>query len=852
LAVKGSLDKILDIPEKTIFDEVGTIPNCKKCGLYKRCKSPKMKVTGQGRKKVLIIAEAPGKKEDEKGIQLIGESGQLLRDYLEDFGIDLDVDCWKTNSIICRPKDNRKPTKVEIDCCRPNLIKTIIKLKPKKILLLGSVAIESLIGHKESPSKMNRWFKWMIPDQEYKCFISINYHPSYLLRNPDNKALSGFYRRSLYSFFRFKEEFKEIKSPNLRDLSNKEILEKLNKLNSNHEIVFDYETTGLRPYNKGHEILCVGLTVIGNDKILGSFVFDLEDERIRKKWSEILKNKEIKKIAHNCKFENIWTKIISKVFIKGWVWDTMMSSHILDDRKNITGLKFQVYVRFGISSYEEGVKKYIKADKTGFNKMKELKRKNKKTLYQYCQDDSYYEALLYLKHKKELKNKKPLYFFNKGSLAFSEIEMNGILINKNYFEGESKKLTVSIKNLSKEIQETKGYKLFYEKERKELNTDSPVQLKKLFFKYMKLKPVKMTAKNNISVDEETLTKLKNPLAKLIIEDRKVKKIKSTYVDGFLKEACENNKLHPFFNLNIVKSYRSSSDSPNFQNIPKRDKKAQKLVRSGIIPSKGNYLMEVDFGGIEVCVSACYHKDPNMINYIKDDTTDMHRDQACELFLLKAEEVSKEVRYVGKNGFVFPEFYGSTCRMYKDKDIIIGAGEVTQQIWEMINEETKKHLYEKGIKNIQDFQVHVEKVENKFWDEKFPVFKEWKNEIWKDYLKTGKITGLTGFSYSDILSRNEVVNLRIQGAAFHINLWSLININNFIRKNKLKSKIIGQIHDSQIYDMVPEEGGFLKKAIVNISCHKVREYWDWIIVPLKVEAEVSEINGNWANMKEIEL
>jgi len=120
--------------------------NCQLCGLYKNCLSPKMDYTGEGKKEILVIAEAPGKNEDEQGIQLIGKAGQKLRDELDYFGLDLDADCWKMNAIFCRPPNNRTPDNKEIGFCRPKVIKTIKKLKPKKILLLGKTAIISFFG----------------------------------------------------------------------------------------------------------------------------------------------------------------------------------------------------------------------------------------------------------------------------------------------------------------------------------------------------------------------------------------------------------------------------------------------------------------------------------------------------------------------------------------------------------------------------------------------------------------------------------------------------------------------------------------------------------------------------------
>jgi DNA polymerase len=121
--------------------------NCLKCGLYKRCKHPKMEYTGNGKKKCLIIAEAPGEDEDNLGRQLVGKIGQWFRKKLAAFDLSLDDDFYKTNSVCCRPTDpkgnNRKPTPQEIQYCRPRIEALIKKLKPEHIWLMGGVAIES-------------------------------------------------------------------------------------------------------------------------------------------------------------------------------------------------------------------------------------------------------------------------------------------------------------------------------------------------------------------------------------------------------------------------------------------------------------------------------------------------------------------------------------------------------------------------------------------------------------------------------------------------------------------------------------------------------------------------------------
>jgi uracil-DNA glycosylase len=78
------------------------LPKCGACALYKTCNSPKMEPTGDGRKRILIIGEAPGRTEDDEGRQFCGESGRLLEEKLSMFGINMRKDCWLENAIRCR------------------------------------------------------------------------------------------------------------------------------------------------------------------------------------------------------------------------------------------------------------------------------------------------------------------------------------------------------------------------------------------------------------------------------------------------------------------------------------------------------------------------------------------------------------------------------------------------------------------------------------------------------------------------------------------------------------------------------------------------------------------------------
>ena len=118
----------------------------------------------------LVIAESPGKTEDEKGVQLIGSAGQKLREKLARYDLDLDKDFWKINAINCRPPNNRTPTKKEISCCWDRVKEVIDELKPECIWLLGGVAIESFLNNMYKGrfynTSVGTWRGFCIPDRK--------------------------------------------------------------------------------------------------------------------------------------------------------------------------------------------------------------------------------------------------------------------------------------------------------------------------------------------------------------------------------------------------------------------------------------------------------------------------------------------------------------------------------------------------------------------------------------------------------------------------------------------------------------------------------------------------------------
>ena len=402
------------------------IPRCGLCGLYHGCKNPKMQVTGDGEKGVLIIAEAPGREEDKQGIQLIGTSGQLFREILGEIDIDLERDCWKTNALICWPGEgNPTPTSRRIGYCRPNLMKTIEELQPRVIVLLGGVAVESLIGvlWKESVGAIGRWVGWKIPCQRLNSWICPTYHPAYLARTND-PVLRIWFKRHIKAAFEldgspWKADFKSALEGDMGEVDEngdpivdacnmppryqrnvfqlyepKEVVETVDEIiGLNGPVAFDYETTSLKPEVDGADIVCCAISVGCND----TFVYPWVGEVIEAT-SRLLKSK-CPKIAANLKFEERWTRAKLGHGVNNWAWDTMQAAHVLDNRPGITGLKFQSFVQLGQESYDDHIKPYLQTGANGLNRIHEL---NLGDLLMYCGMDALLEYELAMKQMEQL------------------------------------------------------------------------------------------------------------------------------------------------------------------------------------------------------------------------------------------------------------------------------------------------------------------------------------------------------------------------------------------------------------------------------------------------------------------
>jgi DNA polymerase-1 len=444
--------------------------------------------------------------------------------------------------------------------------------------------------------------------------------------------------------------------------------------------------------------------------------------------------------------------------------------------------------------------------------------------------------------------------FHEGTLMLSRMEHNGIRIDLDQLERSTEEVKGKIQTLQDRMISDEVYPIWKGKFGNKTNLGSRQQLAEVLFDEMGYQSLGRTARGRQRTDEKALERIDLPFVKDFLAVESHKKSLGTYLEGMKRELV-GDMLHCSFDLNTAVTYRSSSKHINFQNLPVRDPEQAALIRPNFIPYY-DYFAEVDFSTIEVRVGKCYHNDPVMDGYLRDKSKDMHRDTAMGLYLIDhwedvPEKARKAVRYQGKNGYVFPVFYGSVyfqCapNLWEAADKLIGPGGVPM----------KEHLRNKGItklgmcdsKNKEPrpgtYEELVKKFEEDFWGRRFKVYAEWKKSWYKEYLQRGWFQNFTGFRFSGLMKYNDSVNYPIQSCAFHCLLWSLIRLQKWLDREKYKTRILGQIHDSVLLDIPERELDRVLNRCVEIMTEDLPRAWKWVNAPLEVEVEVPPRGESW--------
>jgi uracil-DNA glycosylase family 4 len=629
------------------------IYDCKRCGLFAECSTPKFPHSGRGKKRILIVGPPVGRVEDTAGIVQKGTSYRYLASNLKQVGIDLEEDCWYTHAIKCYTKDKLGLTTQS--ACHRMLMREIDELDPIVIVPTAPEAwdvllYERLVG-RASYNSYGDWCGELIPDQVLLRWVAPIYSASFVDSRNDKQynPYILFWHRQMENMLIPTARPKKIDTNTHICKTVGDAISAITKALSWSSFAFDYETTGIKPFAEGHRIAYVS---ISDGEIAYSFP-NFKDASFQTALKSLLTNDAVK-IAHNANFERSWTQQILGYEVVNLTQDTMLIQHSLNNRKP-TGLKFLTYARYGYLGYDADADEYLRAstedERTyGTNAFNRVFDAPVSKILEYNALDSLFTAWLFNDLYRELdrEHQLPGYkFFMEVSLALYHAHREGFLIDMELLEKTGEEIEKAIRPY---VDQVMSDPLIVQKwsSSHHFNPRSDYDIRTLLFGILKLEPKEFTDKGQPSVDAESLVLYQNtiPIITPIFQIKRLSKLNGTYIRQIRAEQ-NDGVLRSFYNLNGVVTYRSSSSAPNSQNQPKRDKESRRIIRSLYRPRRGHRLIEYDFKAMEVSVAAAVTGDANLIKYVTDPSTDMHRDLAKGLFMV--DEVSKNLRGTATKG-----------------------------------------------------------------------------------------------------------------------------------------------------------------------------------------------------------
>lgn len=384
-----------------------------------------------------------------------------------------------------------------------------------------------------------------------------------------------------------------------------------------------------------------------------------------------------------------------------------------------------------------------------------------------------------------------------------DMEKSGISIDESAVKLLGAKYSLEEENLTREICELAG---------EDFNIKSPKQMQEILFNKLNLQ---YKGKKSTNVDVLEALQDQHPIIDKILRYRKVSKIRSTYIDGLLPY-IEEGKLHTVFIQTATATGRLSSREPNLQNIPVKDDESKELRKLFTSSFDNGQIVSADYSQIELRLVAHFSKDEHMLNSFKNNL-DIHANTAGRIFGIPTEDVSSRMRSMAK-AVNFGIIYGIS-EFGLSKNIKISPKEAKEFI----------QRYFELYPSIKDYM-----------DENVRIAKE------KGYASTllGRIRYIPELSSSNynlrLFGERVAMNMPLQGTASDIIKMAMINVYEAMKKKKLKSKLILQIHDELIVDTHPDEVEIVKDILQTEMQN---------VVKLDVPLTVSVSNGkSWFEAK----
>lgn len=525
-------------------------------------------------------------------------------------------------------------------------------------------------------------------------------------------------------------------------------------------------------------------------------------KRVLEIFRPFFEKEEVLKISHQTKL-GFKFLLQNGIEIKGNLFDTMIAHYLLspDGRHNLDYLS-EIYLKYVPISLENIIgkgKKQQSLSSVPLEKITEYSAEICDIIFQL------YQVFSPQLSKENLEN---LFYQVEMPLAkiLGKMELEGISLDKNWLEQESKELENDLKELENKIFSLSG---------EEFNLNSPKQLGEILFEKLQLDPkAKKTKTGQYATSEDVLQKLaqKHEIIQHILQYRTYQKLKSTYVDALPTQISQRDgRVHTTFSQTTAATGRLASLNPNLQNIPIRTERGQQ-IRGAFVAEQGKRLISADYSQIELRLIAEISGEENMIKAFQNGE-DIHASTASKLFKIPIEEVSKNQRSQAKT-VNFGIIYGQGAFALADQTGL-SRTEAKQMIDNYYETYPKLKAYMAG---------QVQKARENGFVETILGRKRHLKDI-----------NSNNFVVKGHAERN-AVNAPIQGSAADVIKLAMIGIDQALKEQNLQTKMLLQVHDELIFETPETE--------IETASHLIKTEMEKAVktnVPLLVEVGIGK---NW--------
>ena len=577
----------------------------------------------------------------------------------------------------------------------------------------------------------------------------------------------------------------------------------INQLHQANSFCFDTETTSLETV----EAELVGLAISFKKGTAFYVPFPADQKESRKiihEFKSILEDPAKQKIGQNLKYD-IQVLRNYDIHVTGPLFDTMLAHYLIDPET--------------AHSMDRMAENYLDYSPISIETLIGPKGKNQKSIRDadvqevclYACEDA--DITLQLKEKlapqiKELNLDQLLHDVEEPlSFVLADMEYLGVSIDSNTLASMSGELEIASQQAEKKIFEIAGV---------EFNIGSPKQLGEVLFDKLQLidKP-KKTKSGQYATGEDILSKLANEheIANQILEYREYNKLKSTYVDALPRLISpKDHRVHTDYRQTVAATGRLSSNNPNLQNIPIRTEKGRAIRKAFIPADKQFVMMAADYSQVELRIMASFSGDESMQQAFKEGR-DIHANTASKVFKVPLDEVDSNMRRKAKE-VNFGIIYGISA-FGLSQNLNIPRGEASEIITAYFDEFPSVKTY---------MDTTIEKARKDEYVETILGRRRYLRNI------NSKNFTMRGFD-----ERN-AINAPIQGSAADIIKVAMIDIHRWMKKEKLRSKMIMQVHDELVFETHIDELELMKTEVANKMQNALK-----LEVPLLVEVGVGQ---NW--------